>query len=263
MSIVLAADMHLHPGKNVEQNSKLSSFLAVCLEYGELVLIGDTFNCWYEKNGRYVGDYAEIIDIFAEAVGRGLNINLLCGNRDFVLSRGLPVADATVYPGFTLPTNAVTSVLAEAGIRLRGWVYNFKFEGVRYHCAHGDTYCIDNVWHQLLRYLIMGNPARLASCFIPVEVIHILFTLLKVYTRETGDNRSVIPDYLGMQDEALAPLIDSGVDHIICGHMHQYQTRQITGRSAVGNLTVLPCWVGGGYALLENKGIVIKNLTFS
>ena len=263
MCIVLAADMHLHPGKNAEQNQKLSSFLEECMEYGELILLGDTFNCWYEKNGRYAGDYGEILDIFAAATDRGLAINMLNGNRDFVVSRGLPEDDPAVYSGFTLPAGTVPSVLARAGIRLLGWRYRFEVDGVRYHCSHGDVYCIDNVWHQLLRYLIMGNPARIASKIIPLEIIHGIFSLFKTYSRETGGNREVIHDYLLMQDEALIPIIDSGIDHIVCGHLHQYQTRQVTGRSAVGTLTVLPCWSAGGYGLLENKRIVIKNSSFS
>ncbi len=263
MNIVLAADMHLKPGAYPEQQRKLANFLEVCRDFDSLVLVGDTFNCWYEKRGRYSGDYQQIIAMFAETAAAGLEINIISGNRDFVFSRGAETSEPEIYQGFTLPQSTELSALAVAGIKLRGWAYEFESGGQRYHCAHGDIFCIDNIWHQLLRYLLMGNPARVLSRFIPAFGVDIIFRLFNAYNRGAGRNRYEIYDFLLQQDEALIPLIDSGIDHIICGHLHQYMTREIEGEKKNGLLTVLPCWAGGEYALLTNNCISIKKCSYS
>lgn len=263
MNIVLAADMHLKPGRNTEQNKLLSSFLDECGDYDQLILVGDTFNCWFEKNGKYVGDYSEIISIFSTAISRGLEINVVSGNRDFVFSKGAPSSDGTSYAGFSCIDSKKYSALVDAGIQLRGWGYRFENEGMIYHCSHGDMYCTGDVWHQLLRYLIMGNPARLLSNFVPRFIVHAIFTVLKVYKREARRNTNLICDYLLMQDEALIPIIDAGVDHVICGHLHQYMTRDVVGCTHSGKLTVLPCWAGGEYGVLQSNCIDIKNISYS
>ncbi len=263
MEIVFAADMHLKPGYNPGQNQKLKKFLELSSRYGRLILIGDTFNCWYEKNGEYIGDYAEIIDIFAAAIAHGLRIDLLSGNRDFVISKGIMTPEGDIFSGFTLPLQEKCSVLAQAGINLRGWVYRFEQDGLTYHCAHGDVYCIDNLWHQLLRYLIMGNPARLLSRFVPGWLVHQIFSILQAYSRDTNRNPHNIYEYLLLQDEALIPLVDAGVDHILCGHLHQHMSRVVIGSKRKGRLTVLPCWAAGEYGVLENIAIVIKKTSSS
>ncbi len=263
MNIVLAADMHLKPGANPEQRQKLMDFLEVCRGFDSLILVGDTFNCWYEKRGRYSGDYQEILDIFAAAVADGLEINIISGNRDFVFSKGSESYDPVIYQGFTKPQSQELSAIAAAGIKLRGWSYEFESGGMRYHCAHGDIFCIDNVWHQLLRYLLMGNPARVLSRFVPIFLVNCIFIFFNAYNRRAGGNNYEIYDFLRQQDEALVPLIDSGVDHIICGHLHQYITRNIEGAEKKGILTVLPCWAGGEYALLTDNTLVIKKCSYS
>ena len=263
MDIILAADMHLKPGRDIEQNKILSSFLDECSDYDKLILVGDTFNCWFEKNGIYVGDYSEIISIFSNAINKGLEINFVFGNRDFVFSKGFVPPDGSSYSGFSCIESDKYSVLADAGMQLRGWGYQFENDGVIYHCSHGDMYCIGDTLHQLLRYLIMGNPARLLSTFMPRFVVHAIFTAFNVYKKDARRNTELICDYLLMQDEALIPLIDSGVDHVICGHLHQYMTKDVIGSTHSGKLTVLPCWVGGEYGVLQDNTIAIKNISYS
>lgn len=263
MKIILAADMHLKPGVYNEQNKALEIFLDECMESGKLILLGDTFNCWFEKKGKYVGDYKDILGIFKQAVKAGLEVSMVCGNRDFAFSRGNMTPLGTEYQGFTLPMNNSYSALSEIGVHLEGWACEFEQNGIKYHCSHGDMYCTDNVWHQLLRYLLMGNPARYLSTFVPRLFVNMIFKAFRAYDREARSNNYTIYDYLLIKDEALVPIINSGVDHIICGHLHQHMTREILGSERAGILTVLPCWAGGGYGVLENQLIEIKNISYS
>lgn len=264
MQIYLAADMHLQPGVQHEQNTKLRLFLKKCPAGQKVFLLGDTFNCWYENQHGYAGDYAEIIDIFAEAVSAGIEINLITGNRDFVFSRGEITSSGYEHPSFQTFFNSTVSALSKAGVYLLGDYTEIEFCGKRYYLTHGDIFCTEDIWHQLLRYLLTGNPGgRFLSSFLPLSIVNLIFSLGKFYSKDAYNNIAEIPDNRKIQIEAVCPLINSGVDYIICGHLHKYMAEDIHTKQHSGKLIILPCWASGDYACIDCRDFQIKNISCS
>ena len=95
----------------------------------QVVSFGDTFNCWFENQNGYAGDYHEIIDIFAEAVSSGIEIQLIAGNRDFVFANGVVTPSGYVHSAFQMFFNNSLSALSRAGILLAGIMLNSSVMG--------------------------------------------------------------------------------------------------------------------------------------
>lgn len=263
MRIVLAADMHLKPGVQNEQNKKLKSFLQYCSCMDRLFLIGDTFNCWFENRSGYAGDYSEIIDIFAEAVTNGLQIIMLNGNRDFVFGNGKKTPLGFRHCSFQRYfNNSSLSALSQIGVYLQGENAEFTYAGKKYYLIHGDSLCTEDIWHQLLRYLLAGNPGgRFLSSFIPLKLADLVFSIGKFYNKDAYNNVNEIPYSRQVQDEAVIPYIDAGVDIVICGHLHKHIEKIVVGSKRTGQVIVLPCWASGDYALLDNDKFQIKKIS--
>ena len=283
MRTAFVADMHLKPGRQPKQNALLRRFLLDLRTPGgqrvdRLVMLGDIFNGWFERGGRVVGDFADILAIFREAVDDGLDIYHICGNRDFAVARGLPLPwpatdhgrpDGWQYEGFLrgwkdvfnhggngLPSErGGISAIARAGIYLCGMELRLQQDGEWIRCLHGDQLCFGDWGHQMLRWWMMSLASRLHFASSPFFVLDFLVS--------SAQGRDVfphvfIPSARNLADEALVPLIDGGDDAIFCGHFHYHLQREVRGQTRTGRLVIFKCWSNTGeYGILENRQLRI------
>ena len=84
---VFVADMHLRPGHRPGQSAALWRFVSQVRALGaqRLIFLGDTFNFWFERGGRVVGDYDAVLTAFATLAADGVTMDLVSGNRDRLL----------------------------------------------------------------------------------------------------------------------------------------------------------------------------------
>lgn len=253
MKTVLVADMHLKPGAQPVQNRALREFLRGISGAARLVLLGDTFNGWFERRRRTVGDFSEVLNIFREAAGAGLEINHICGNRDFAVARGLPDARGWRYDGFFsgLRDGGGVSVLARHGLILRGMSLRIRQDGLLLHCTHGDQLCLGDWGHQMLRWWLMSLGPRLGAGVCPFPLFDAVVGFAQY--RDVVPHFGIIPFAKNISDAVLHPLIDSGVDFVFCGHFHRNERRMIeTGRRR-GELAIIKCWSNSGcYGIFED-----------
>lgn len=259
---VFAADMHLRPGTQPEQNARLRAFLGALRGARQLVLLGDAWNGWYERRGRLVGDYAEALSLFADAAAGGLSIHHISGNRDFVVGPDGPRGTRT-YRGFHWPLeDRQPSWMTRHGIRPHGSTYGFEEGGRRIHCAHGDQFCTRDFMHILfVRQGLMGWLGRMYSIFFP----YWLTNLVIGHAQKTQllPHYGVIPYASNIQASAVARVVEAGADHVVCGHLHVHEVRRIDSPSRCGQLTVVPMWMGTGVSgVLEGDTIRLVQDSF-
>ncbi|GHS92372.1 hypothetical protein FACS1894139_06410 [Planctomycetales bacterium] len=270
MPAILVADMHLKPGAQPAQNAALRDFLreVLALRARRLILLGDAFNWWFERDGRVVGDYDEIFAAFASVAAAGVIIDHVSGNRDFMVGAGRPAnrLDHAVYRGFFRGRGVnPVSRLTAAGINPRGFVCQFEQDGEKIFCAHGDMYALNPAGHGMMRWWTMSLPMRLFWALAPFAGLQFFFTRLQ--RRETLPYRRLLPKTELIEPTVLAPLADAGIDRFFCGHFHcGYRELTVTGAgiaadkiSARATLHIIPSWLDrGAFAVLENRRLKIE-----
>lgn len=258
--IYLLADMHIKPldapddrarELAVEDNRRLARFLeSIEGKASSLILLGDTFNFWFERQSKVVGDYFTSLNLFKAAADSGIDIHHVSGNRDFVIGEGLGLDPTTRYPGFFRSKRGFTvSRLADYGIEPHGPRYRFHQSGKTVTCVHGDALCTRDRRFMLLRWLLLGPIGRTTMRWLPWPLCDFLFS--RQQARIGINNNGRRPTDL-LDDTAIWREMAMGADLLLCGHIHSFyeQEMNVTGRPC--RLVVLPAWLDGGYGIMEN-----------
>lgn len=252
--IYFLADMHLKPldalteparAAAVADNQRLARFLeTVDGRARAIVLLGDTFNFWFERGGVVTGDYTVALSLFKAAADNGIEIHHVSGNRDFII------------PGF-FPTSKSASRLTDYGIQTHGPRWMLHHQGKTILCIHGDALCLADKPFMLLRGLLQGPVGRAFWRWAPRTLIDAIverqqarMPLLRS-TPRTGDL---------FDHESVCREVVHGADRIVCGHIHrQYERRIDLPGGFMGRLVSLPPWLDGWYGYLEGGDIHIRS----
>lgn len=260
-STVFVADMHLRPGARAEQDALLARFCSQIKASGarRLIFLGDTFNFWFERCGRVVGDYEAVLARFADLARAGVVMDMVSGNRDFMF--GQSVHDSAYYPGFFRGrpgANRVSRVVA-AGINPRGFNCRFTQDGELVHCTHGDMYSLRASGHGMMRWWTMALGPRMMSAWAPFWLLKLVFGALQ--RRDTLPYRKLLPTTPLLEAETFTPMAAEGVRHIFCGHFHTgYRCLEVPGGSVTARLHILPSWLHNGtYAFFKDGQVTLRS----
>jgi UDP-2,3-diacylglucosamine pyrophosphatase LpxH len=247
---VLLADAHLRPGPRPAQAERLRRLLLERARGAErLVLLGDTFNCWFERGGRHAGDYADALGLFAEAAEAGLRIHHVSGNRDFVVGPADPESAEAENPAwagfFGDGPGRGRSALARHGVVPHGERYVFRQDGLRVLALHGDTYCRRDLPYRALRWSVQGPLGRLAGRIVPWTAADRIVRHLQTKSVEAKHRRP--PAYRDIVTEAAAPDVAAGADLVVTGHTHYHDERPLRAGARSGRLVIVPPFVKGGW----------------
>ncbi len=264
--VYFLADMHLKPldapneearALAVRDNERLARFLAhIEGRAGSLVLLGDTFNFWFERRGKIVGDYGAALALFRVAADNGLDIHHVSGNRDFVIGEGLTFNAALRYPGFfRMKRGTTVSRLTDFGIEPHGPRYRLHQAGKTFTCIHGDGLCRGDASFMLLRWLLQGPIGRTVFRYSPWLFMDSLFSRQQGRTKIRVNRKRTAALF---DKETVWREFAMGGDCIVCGHIHRHheEDHEVTGRQC--RLVSLPAWLDGGYGILENGELRIE-----
>lgn len=258
--IYFLADMHIKPldapnptarEMAVRDNERLARFLAaIDGRASSLVLLGDTFNFWFERRGRVVGDYYTTLSLFKAAADRGIDIHHISGNRDFVIGEGLTLDPTMRYPGFLrLKKGFTVSRLCDFGIEPHGPRYRFHHAGKTVGCIHGDGLCAGDKGYMFLRWLLYSWFGKWSLRMAP------WFLADAVFSRQqgrTGARRKRLRPDKPFDERAVWKEMAMGVDLLLCGHFHAHHECDVEVAGRMCHLTALPAWLDGGYGYLED-----------
>ncbi|MDR3211077.1 MAG: UDP-2,3-diacylglucosamine diphosphatase [Planctomycetota bacterium] len=261
-SILVVADMHLKPldSPNPEavrlallENVRLAAFLEkVASQAGALVLLGDTFNFWFERRSRVIGDYTAALSLFRLAADLGLEIHHVSGNRDFAVGEGLGFDAATRFPGFfRLRRGFTVSRLADFGIEPHGPRFRLNQQGKSITFVHGDALCGRQPGFRVARWLLQGPPGRLLFGWLPWCCLVPLITRVQAKTslREPIENPGKLFSATALKRE-----MSLAGDLLVAGHLHTSYSQEVATPTGNGKLVVLPAWVKGGYFGVIRQG---------
>lgn len=262
----ILADMHIKPldapnpparKMAVADNERLARFLAHIEDKAAgLILLGDTFNFWFERKSHVAGDYSATLSLFKAAADAGLEIHHVSGNRDFAVGEGLGFDPLTRYPGFLRYRRGFTvSRLADFGIEPHGPRYRFHQAGRTVTCVHGDAFCTSQRLFMLLRRLVHGRLGRIAMRYAPWPMMDWISGRFQGRIK-SGDGKRRTASILN--EKAIRKEMAMGGDLLLCGHVHLHHEADLEVAGKTCRLSVLPAWLDGGYGILENGEVRVE-----
>jgi UDP-2,3-diacylglucosamine hydrolase len=201
---LVVADLHLdvqRPGAERVFTHWLDGLSGV----PRLVVLGDLFEFWVGRAELDSAGVREVTRALAALVARGTEIDVVPGNRDFLLDASFERASgARVRPA---------GLVAETGAG-------------RLLLLHGDELSTLDRRYQRLRTVLRSAPLRWLAARLPLFVLRPLArSLRRTSRREVAAKPSAV---LAMQPEAAERAAGvAGAEILLCGHAHRAEDRRL------------------------------------
>ncbi len=207
-----ASDMHLE-GADPAGVERACRLVAAAREDGAdaLFLLGDIFRAWMGPRSVDDPGLAPFLTALGDAVGAGVRVTLVHGNHDFLMG-----ADLERALGVEVCTDGIDVALG----------------GLRVRLVHGDRYCVNDVGYHRLHAVLRAPPVRAAFMALPATAQRgLAAALLDASRHATAAKTSV---QMGIVDRAVQEELATGLDVILCGHVHTARdtTFPMEGRTA-------------------------------
>ncbi|MCH2107496.1 MAG: UDP-2,3-diacylglucosamine diphosphatase [Planctomycetes bacterium] len=201
------ADLHLDPS---DESS--------CAAFGEwldsrdglrrLVILGDLFDAWVGPAHAQLEGARQVLSALRRVKDRGGEVELLWGNRDFLLDERV-AADA----GATLRRDALVGV-GEAGERA---VF-----------VHGDELCTLDHSYQRLRRILRSKVVTGALLSLPLWFTLRLARKLRAQSERAVGSKA--PEEMAMQEDVVLKIAEEAqASALICGHAHRWRDEELSG----------------------------------
>jgi len=232
-----ASDFHLHRDDPEGVARAVGFVQAACREGAEAVfLLGDVFRAWLGPPSLRDPGLAPFLSALRQAAENGVRVVLLHGNHDFLMGPELERA---------------------CGVEVHGRALDVALHGRRLRLLHGDAFCtLDTSYHALHRVL-RSAPLRWVFRVLPATLLEALAERLM---REAGRSTVVKPpEVMDIVDERVLEELASGVDTIVCGHVHHARDDLLGPPEAGGRLVVLADFERSGcHARCDEGRLVLR-----
>lgn len=220
---VVIGDLHL----DLFDEAHAAPFAAWCagLDAPRLVILGDLFEFWVGRKQLRVPGARGVLAAMAELVERGCAVDVLWGNRDFLLDRHFEQASgATVHRHGLIGEHPGGPTLL----------------------VHGDELCTLDVGYQRFKRVARAAPTRWLATHLPFERQKRIAASLRAQSvRSVAAKPSPTKS---MQDDAADSLARAhGVANLVCGHAHVFRDDPLPSG---GRWLVIDGWEGERDALV-------------
>lgn len=198
----VVGDLHLDVAHDAPEPRAFLDWLARLRGAPRLIVLGDLFDAWIGPLHLELPAAAAAVRGLRALADSGTGVELLLGNRDFLLERRFETAS-----GARLHS---AGLLAE----LPG--------GARALFVHGDELCTRDAGYQRLKRVVRSRPFAWAAHHQPRALS------LWVARRLRAGSRSAVPrkppERTAQQpDAARALAARAGAAHVVCGHAHRFR----------------------------------------
>jgi len=225
---LLIGDLHLDVELEPEASgvAAFEAWLRAARGAPALVVLGDLFEYWIGPAQERSAGAERVFAGLAALAAQGTSIELLCGNRDFLLSqRAAERAGARLHP---------EGLVGE----LPG--------GRRALVLHGDTLCTLDVGYQRLRRVLRSAPVQVLGPRLPALLGSALARRLRRASSRAKAGKPL--EELALQPEAAASAMRaSDCQYVLCGHAHSFRDEELPGG---GRLLVVDAFGGQRDTLL-------------
>ncbi|MCR9247071.1 MAG: UDP-2,3-diacylglucosamine diphosphatase [bacterium] len=215
----LISDLHVPADRGRAFELLESALGAAAAARARLFVLGDLFDSYVTARQIEVGVWRDVAASLRRAVDAGVRIDVLPGNRDFLLGAEFERASGVrLHPG---------------GMRLR-------LGGVNTLLLHGDELCQNDVPYQKAKRWLRSSAVRLLARNLP------LGAALRAAERARKKSATVIAS--GDQSRflptraAVDAALSTGVRRLIFGHIHRHARVELAGREVF----VLPAFDAAG-----------------
>ena len=226
MSTLLISDLHL-----TEERPEANERFITLLEEkgraaGALYILGDFFEYWIGDDDLAEPFNAVIAGLLKDLTRRGVAVNLMHGNRDFLIGEGFCAATGAAL----LQDPTVVDIA-----------------GVKTLLMHGDTLCTDDLDYQAWRRKARDPAFQAAFLAKPLGERRQQVHQMREQSRQVVQEKTA--EIMDVNDEAVRrALRDHGVRRLIHGHTHRPGRHAIEVDGKRCERWVLPDWYGrGGY----------------
>lgn len=225
-----ASDMHLHAG-DPETVARAVAWIhrARAAEADALFLLGDVFRAWLGASSLHDPGLAPFLDALRAATRDGLRVVLLHGNHDFLMGEELREA-----LGVEVVPRSLDVVLGARRVRL----------------LHGDAFCVRDRSYHRLHAVLRSRPVRWTLLHTPPRgLMGVAAALMLGANRFTRHKPMWVMDIV---DEEVEAVLASGVDAVICGHVHRARDAELER----GRLVVMADFEStGSHAVFDEQGL--------
>ena len=208
------SDLHLRRG-DPDGVARARAFVAHAREQGTdaLFFVGDVFQAWIGPRSLHDPGLRPFLEDLGAAVDAGLRVVALEGNHDFLMEQNLAGA---------------------LGVESPGDVLDVALGGQRVRLLHGDAFCTLDAGYHRLHAVLRSTGFRWVARHLPVKVIEaVAVTLMRVAARFSAGKR---PEVMDIVDDEVRRTLRSGVDVVLCGHVHKARDERVEG---AGRLIVM------------------------
>ena len=222
------ADLHLDPADPVACGS-FAAWLGERRDLKRLVILGDLFDAWVGPAHAQLEGARLVLDGLRGVTDRGAAVDLLWGNRDFLLD---------------------DKIAALAGAKLHGDALVAAGEqGERVLFIHGDELCTLDTAYQRLRRVLRSRWVTGALLNLPLWVTLRIAKKLRDKSRRSVGAKA--PEEMAMQEDVVTRLAgEYGADVLVCGHAHRWRD----GLTQAGVRWIVLDAFGGERDLLSHQG---------
>lgn len=200
--IFFVSDVHLSFRKDDAERKKQEKFIRfldhVSQEGGELYILGDLFDFWFEWYHVVLKHWFPILFKLRSLVNQGIAVHFITGNHDFHFGDYLE---------------------KDIGLHCIDGDCSFELEGKSFYCAHGDGFARQDRAYRLLKAVIR-NPLSIFmfKTFIPADIGAWLAKISSKGSRgkQKQPSSAWIEDYVRFAERKFS----QGVDFVVLGHNH-------------------------------------------
>lgn len=234
---IAVGDLHLDVGGDRAPKAFLE-WLTALEGVPRLVILGDLFDAWIGPAHLGLGGAAETARALAQLVSRGTAVDVVWGNRDFLLDRNFEEAS-----GVCLRPRGLVGRTAQGRVLL----------------IHGDELCTEDLPYQRLRRVIRSRPIRFLIRHLPRAVA--LWAARRLRRASTQAVARKPAEHKAMQVDAVSRQLEAhGCDTLVCGHAHRFRDEPV---GATGRWVVVDDWGRGRdqVRVLADGGLLVEAST--
>lgn len=196
-----------------------------------IVILGDLFDVWVGPAQAQAPGAPRVLDALRTACSRGTAIDLVPGNRDFLLDR---------------------SFEESTGVRLHAEGFVGLVGGTRTLFVHGDTLCTRDVSYQRLRRVLRSGPVTWLAPRVPLAIgarvaRRLRRASVKAVALKASDEKSI------QSAAVVAAARNARCATLVCGHAHEWKDVRVADGAEHVRWIVLDAF-GGSRDVLELDG---------
>ena len=197
---LVIADLHLDVSARAGTRG-FEDWLDRLRDVPRLVILGDLFDVWVGPAQARLEGAPPVLDALRSLVRRGTAVELVPGNRDFLLGRAFE---------------------ERTGVRLHAEGFVGRRDGGRVLFVHGDTLCTRDVGYQRLRRVLRSAPIAWLAPRVPLSIATRLARRLR-----RASVRAVaakLPEEKSIQRDAVSAAARAAqCATLVCGHAHAFR----------------------------------------